>query len=114
MRRIPISLFLTVALLACCTTRVWARGEEHFGNGDLGEANYRAWPGIAPLVNHTSRVYQYWVNGNEQFFYRGDTAALDDALGKFAASKVKVHEVVLRPAPCEAKSFNGFKTIPYN
>ena len=115
MRRTTVFLFLAVAVLACGNARsAWALGMEKFGNEDLGEANYRAWPGIAPLVNHTSRVYQNWVNGNEHFFYRGDTTVLNDALGKFAASEAKVHEVLLRPAPCIVKSFDGSKTVPYN
>lgn len=106
---------LTIAVLICCaSSKVWALGMEDFGHTALGEANYRDWPGIMPLVNDTSCVYHSWVNGNEQFYYRGDTAALNDALRNFAASKAEVHEVLLRPAPCEVKSFNGTKTIRYD
>ncbi len=107
--------FLAFALLALSPSgRAWAGGLEHFGNHDLGEANYRDWPGVMPLVNHPSRVYHTWYNGNEDFYFRGDTTALNDALRKFAASKAEVHEVLLRPAPCVAVSSSRAKTIPYN
>lgn len=80
--------FLILAILAlCANSRAWAMGQEDFGNAALNEANFRDWPGIMPLVNHPSRVYHSWVNGNERFYYRGDAVALNDALRKFAASK---------------------------
>jgi hypothetical protein len=107
--------FLTLALLALCPSgSVWALRGEGFGNAAFNEANYREWPGIMPLVNHPSRVYHVWVNENEQFYYQGDTAAFNDALRKFAASKAEVHELLLRPAPCVVHSFNRVRTIPYN
>jgi hypothetical protein len=106
---------LVLALLALWLNgRIWAAGEEDFGNAALNAANFGSWPGIMPLVNHPSRVYHIWVNGNEHFFYRGDTAALNDALRKFAASKAEVHEVLLRPGPCKAETFDSTKTIPYS
>ncbi|MGA2034410.1 MAG: HEAT repeat domain-containing protein [Thermoguttaceae bacterium] len=115
MKNMMKNMLLPVFLLALCPSdRVWALGEEHFGNAPLNEADFQDWPGIMPLVNHPSRVYHKWVDGNEQFYYRGDTAALNDALRQFAASKSAVHELLLRPAPCIAESLNGVKEIPYN
>jgi hypothetical protein len=107
----PCLVFL--ALACCLPSSAWALGEEHFGNAPLNELNYRDWEGIMPLVNHPSRVYHTWVNGNEHFYYRGDLAALNDALRAFAAREAKLHEVVLRPGPGVVKSFNGVKTIPF-
>ncbi len=107
----PCLVLATVAL--CLPSRVWALGEEGFGNAPLNELNYRDWPGIMPLVNHPSRVYFTWVNGNEHLYYRGDAAALNDFLRKFAAREAKRHEVILRPGPGVVKSFNGEKTIAF-
>lgn len=109
-----LAILFVALLVLCLSGRAWALGEEDFGNSALNEANFQDWPGIMPLVNHPSRVYHSWVNGNEHFFYQGDIAALNDALRKFAASKSEVHEILLRPAPGEVKTFNGVKTIPYN
>jgi len=100
-------------LALCLPSQAWALGEEGFGNAPLNELNYRDWEGIMPLVNHPSRVYFTWVNGNEHFYYRGEVPALNDALRKFAAREAKLHEVVLRPGPGVVKSFNGAKTIPF-
>jgi hypothetical protein len=110
-KTMPCLVFLALAL--CLPSQVWALGEEGFGNAPLNELNYRQWPGIMPLVNHPSRVYFTWVNGNEHLYYRGDVAALDDSLRKFAAREAKQHEVILRPGPGVVKSFNGEKTIPF-
>ncbi len=107
--------FLTFALVALVLNgKIWAMGEEDFGNTALNAANFGDWPGIMPLVNHPSRVYHTWVNGNEHFYYEGNTAALNDALRKFSASKAEFHEVLLRPGPCIAETFDRTKTIPYN
>jgi hypothetical protein len=105
---------LTFAVLALCLPgKARALATEDFGNAPTSELNYKDWPGIMPVVSHSSRVYHWWCNGNEQFYYRGDTAALNDALKKFAASKANVHEVLLQPGPGIARSFRG-KTIPYD
>lgn len=113
MKNTLAALFIAFLVL-CLSSRAWALGEENFGNTAFNEANFQDWPGIMPLVNHPSRGYHRWVNGNEHFFYQGDTAALNDALRKFAASKVEVHEVLLRPAPAVVKSFDEAKTIAFN
>ena len=109
------STCLIFAVLALCLPgKAWALATEHVGNAPLNELNYNEWKGIVPLVNHSSRVYQTWCNGNEQFYYRGDTATLNDALKKFAAAKADVHEVLLQPGPGVVHSFDGAKTIVYN
>lgn len=113
MRSLAKSL-IVAALIGSAAGRAWAWGTEDFGNSALNAANYRDWPGIMPLVDDPNRVYHTWVNGNEHFYYRGDTAALNDALGKFAAIQADVHEVLLRPGPCEAKSFDRTRTTAYD
>jgi hypothetical protein len=72
---------------------------EDFGNAPSSELNCKEWQGIMPVVSHSSRVYHWWCNGNEQFHYRGDTATLNDALQKFAAVKADVREVLLQSGP---------------
>jgi hypothetical protein len=85
----------------------WSLGEERFGNEPLSEANYRDWPGVVRAVNHPARVYSTWVNGNEHCYYSGDTADLNDFLQAFSRIEGKTLEVVLRPGPCEAQTFDG-------
>jgi len=109
-----LALSVVLFLISCGNREAMALRGEHFGNAPFSETNYREWPGIMPLVNHPSRVYHQFVNENEQFYYQGDTAALNDALRKFAASKAKVHEVLLRPSPCAVRSLQVAKKISYN
>jgi hypothetical protein len=113
MKSLSICLTLIV-LVSCLPGNVCGLATEDFGNAPTSELNYTDWPGIMPVVNHASRVYHWWCNGNEQFYYRGDTAALNDALKKFAAAKANVHEVLLQPGSGVAHSFDSTKTIPYN
>ena len=113
MKNIATCLILAV-LSICHASKVWAMGLEDFGDRPLSELNYQNWPNIMPLLNGQIRVYHSWVNGNEQFYYRGNTATFNDALKKFAAVKAEVHEVLLQPGPGIAYTFDRTKTIPYN
>jgi hypothetical protein len=88
-------------------------GTETIGNEPLSEANYTEWKEIMPVINDKARVYSSWVNGNEHFFYKGTTNELNIALANFAKIEVKTHEVVLRPAPGVAHTFDR-KEIPCN
>lgn len=108
------AILSVVVLTLCSAGRVWALGEEDFGDSPLSELNYQNWPNIMPLLNSQIRVYHSWVNGNEQFYYRGNTATFNDALKKFAAVKAEVREVLLQPGPGIAYTFDLTKTIPYN
>jgi hypothetical protein len=112
-RRTWIKATLIALTLAVCSSAALAMGEETFGNAPLSAANYKDWPGILPVINHTSRVYHTWVNDNEHFYYRGDTATLNDTLEKFAEAKSEVREVVLRPGPGMTVAFDGKKQIPF-
>lgn len=108
-------LLLSVAILMCATTRQahgWA--QQHVGNEPLNENNYQQWKSIMPVINHESRVYHSWVNGNEHFYYRGGTKELNDILQKFAALDVDVREVVLRPGPQKVMIFDKEEQIGYN
>ena len=55
--------------------QAFAAATETVGNQALNAANYGDWQGIMPVINHKSRVYHLWVNGNEHFYYRGDAKA---------------------------------------
>ena len=88
------------------SSNAFALGEEHFGNAPRVEQPDWA-PGLLDVVNMESRVYLKWVNGNENFFYRGTVEALGEALKKFAAVQAEVKEVVVRPGPGETRTFDG-------
>ena len=110
---IPIRTMVAMLILTVCAQAGWALGEEDFGHAALNAANFTDWPGIMSVVNHPSRVYHRWVNGNEYLYYQGDTAALNETLQKFTETKSAVREVVLRPGPGITHSFDGSKQISF-
>ena len=77
---------------------------EEIGNAPMNELNYQDWKGVMPVIDHHSRVYQIWVNGNEHFYYSGETKLLNEVLENFAGVEGPVREVILRPGSGETKS----------
>jgi hypothetical protein len=61
--------------------------------------------GIVDVVNMPSRVYSRWVNGNENFFYRGNAQALAEMLRKYSAVKDEVRQLILLPGSGQTQSF---------
>ncbi len=94
------------AMLCGVASESWGLGQEAIGNDPVPE-NEEWSRGVVDAVNLPSRVYSVWVNGDEHFCYRGDTAALTEALRTFAAIESKVREVILRPGPGEIRTFDG-------
>lgn len=109
-----IRLLAVCGLLMLSASTALGAGEEHIGNEPLHAASYADWPQALPVINDTHRVYHTWVNGNEFFYFRGDTTALNAALKKFAAIKAQRRVVVLRPGPAETRSFDRKQAYPYN
>lgn len=89
-------------------------GEEQLGNDPLPDSNYTAHPGVMEVINDPHRVYRWWVNGNEQFFFRGDSINVNAALAAFAKLSNEPREVLLRPAPGHTSNFGGDQQIPFN
>jgi hypothetical protein len=98
-----------IGLFFAFAARALAAGTEQFGNEPLSPANYEAWPGIAEVVNDKSRVYQSWVNGNENMYYAGSADELNRVLKLFAAAKIPLREVVFRPDPGATRSFHDME-----
>lgn len=101
-------------VLSFAPVPAWALGTEEFGDDLLSEANYTEWPGLFDLASDKCRVYSNWVNGNENFYFAGNTDQLNAALEKFAAIKVAKHEVLIRPGPGKAHSFNSARILDCN
>lgn len=101
-----------IILMSVGSRQVFGMAEEQIGNQPLNEFNYQEHKDALRVINHKSRVYHTWVNGNEHFYYQGDTETLNDILSKFADIKAEVHEVIIRPGPGQTKTFDG-KVIKY-
>lgn len=110
----PKSLIGIAVLLAWLVPQcVRGSGEEEYGNGPVNAANYVHRPGILAVVNDTHRVYRWWINGHEQFFYRGDSIGLNSALEEFAKVEASRREIVLCPAPGKTVSFDQSKEFVF-
>lgn len=95
-----------VGLLFLLPALLFALGEESFGNAPVPKQSDWA-VGVQECVNHRSRVYRQWVNGNENFFHQGGTAAVNEALELYGRIAAKPLEVVLLPGAGKTKSFQG-------
>lgn len=60
--------------------------------------------GLADLVNRRDRVHGYWVNFEDVFFHRGDTAALNIFLEAYARLPKARLKVVLHPGSLKVRS----------
>lgn len=104
---------LAVAMLVLALPRqAFALAMETFGNQHV--VRQPDWAdGVLEVVNLESRVYSYWVNGNESFFYAGNSRALNEALRKYASVQTDYRALILLPGPATQKSFQG-KTIAFD
>lgn len=115
MRRRLLSLAAILVLtLSLIPVKSFALGTEEFGDEQLSAANYTQWPGLFELASDKTRVYSNWVNGHETFYFAGNTDQLNEALKQFAAIKIEKHEVLIRPGPGKAHSFNRERIIDCN
>lgn len=105
---------IALAVILLSASNAFALGEESVGNEKISGANYDDWPGAMAVINDEHRVYRSWVNGNEQFYFAGDTKALNAALAEFARIKADRKVVVLRPAPASTTNFGGDHVFEYN
>jgi hypothetical protein len=98
-------------LLALPATAL-ALATESIGNAPA--AKQPEWAdGVVDVVNLKTRVYSQWVNGNENFYYRGNAQAVSEALGQYAKVRANIREVVLLPGTPQVKSFGG-KAIDFD
>jgi hypothetical protein len=109
-----LRLVAAIVLVLFTVSNAWSFGLESFGNDPLSAANFADWPNVTPVVNDAHRVYHSWVNGNEDFYFVGDSVALNAALKNFAAVKADRLTIVLRPGPGSGNSFNNKKSFTFN
>src|SRR5688572_14840873 len=96
MRRV----LLTLAVLAV-PTFAWALGADHRKD----PVRNPKWPaGLEELVNADNRVHGYFVNWEDVFFFRGDTASLNAFLDRYGKLPDTELRLVLHPGRLRVKS----------
>jgi hypothetical protein len=122
--------FLTIVLGLAGAVHGWAT--EHIGPG-LG-GGQPDWPkGLTEMTGHPTRVYSFWVNGNQDFYFWANAQEVNELLALFAKMDmeqyrvwirsedkgietlldVDEHEVWIRSNEGQAKTFRG-NEIEYN
>src|SRR5262245_16988259 len=108
--RLAAATVVVILLLALPAT-VFALATETFGNAP--QVKQPEWAdGVVDVVNLKSRVYSFWVNGNETFFYSGSANELNEALNKYAEVKDDVRRLILLPGAGKTHSFDR-KPVPF-
>ena len=75
------------------------------GDEPNGPMNNDKWPtGLAAIVNADNRVYGYFVNWEDTLFFRGNTAAFNVFLAKYAQLPNTKLELVIHPGKLEVQS----------
>lgn len=88
-------------------------GFETFGNKPIKDP-YGEWPGLLSVINDPHRVYHYWVNGGQGFYFEGDTEALNQALERFARVEANTLEVAILPGPARETSLQRQREFKYD
>src|SRR3979490_2564344 len=109
MNTVCATAFLSLYLALPAT--LLALGMETFGNAHAVEQHDWA-GGVVDVVNLKSRVFSQWVNGNENFFYRGNAQALTEALRQYAAVKDDLRQLILMPRSGKTHTFDR-KTVDF-
>ena len=92
-------------LLATLPGRAFGLATEHHGNAPIGPG-WRFPAGVVAVANLPSRVYWREMNGDPQFFFRGNMTALNQALEVFAKIPGP-KEILLLPGPSDVRTFSG-------
>jgi len=90
------------AMLMC--PRAFALGGEHAPGQPV---SCSLWPaGLADVVNSTNRVYGYFLNADDYFFFSGGSAALNRFLAKCSSLEGTPVTVVLQSGPGKVAKFH--------
>jgi len=109
---------MLAALLVCLgvlslVPEVHGMAEERFGPQpeDFGQPD---WPkGMVDLLRHPSRVYSFWVNGNETFYFHATPQQIEELVAIYSKLRLRDHVVMVSDDAPLRSSFKEEK-IDYN
>jgi hypothetical protein len=103
-------LVACAVILALLPFRAWGLATEHHGNAPIG-AGWNFPADVVRVANLPSRVYWREINGDPMFFFRGNTAALNQTLEAFAQIQGE-KEILLVPVPSDVRTLVERKPVP--
>lgn len=116
MKRAKALLF--ILSLGCMFGTCYGAAQETFGpDSVIGHPTTEqpGWaPGIVQLPRHPSRVYSYWVNGNENFYFKATQEQINEMITLFSKARMRDHELCIKTDKPEVTSFQKQKSIDYN
>lgn len=81
-------------------------------NDVIRDENCIKWPGLVEVLRCPGQFRSYTGASNEIYFYRGNTAQLNEVLQKFVAVDIPIHDVILLPGPAKTEIF-GFNELSF-
>ena len=90
-----------LAALAICLSAVslipnaHGMAEEQFGPKPDAYAQPDSPSGMVDLLRHPSRVYSFWVNGNETFYYNATPKQIEELVAMYSKLRLRDHVVVI-------------------
>jgi hypothetical protein len=110
MKRNNLLIVSMVAVLMCSG---FSQTREEFG--DTPAIPNSDWPeGTITAVESPGRIYSVCINGDERFYFHGDTKELNLFLGKFAAIDMPTHRLMLEKRFNQVSSLNGGMSMRYD
>jgi hypothetical protein len=97
-------------ILAAMPVQAFGLATEHHGNAPIG-AGWNFPADVLRVANLPSRVYWREINGDPTFVFKGNTAALNQALEAFAQIQGE-KEILLVPAPSDVRTLVERKPVP--
>ncbi len=110
MSRFPLAIAVVLALPLVAS----ALATEHFGKTPFVPAHWNMRDEVGKLANHPGRFYWYEVNGSPAFYYRGDVAAVNEAMALFANLPQKNKQIRFVAGPGETKDLLQKQTMAFD
>jgi hypothetical protein len=105
-----LRVMMVCVILAALPLRALGLATEHHGNAPIG-AGWNFPADVVRVANLPSRVYWREINGDPMFFFRGNTAALNQTLEAFAQIQGE-KEILLVPGPSDVRTLVERKPVP--
>ena len=105
MRRIVILALVWVGICSGC----FGLGSDREGPV-VNDARYPGWAsGLVNVVRHESRVYSFWVNAVDNFFFDAETEQIQELIDLYSRVRLRDHVIRIVNEGGQIQSFHGKK-----
>lgn len=106
-----------ILCMSCFYGMVFGMATEDFGNdSQIGHPTTEQsdWPtGIVEVPRHASRVYSYWCNGGEYFYFKATPKQVSELITLFSLARTRDHVIHIKTKKPKVQSFKKIN-IDYN